>query len=134
MISTVLTSLSQVTAITAIIVYAVTTFQKFETFQNPYTPSIILATTLIFGSLTSSYLADKLGRKLLNCLSLLLTAVGLLVTALFYYLNLHGHNFSSYSWVPVASLSFAIFTSSAGITAMGLICSVENLPPKVIFK
>lgn len=69
MISTVLTSLSQVTAITAIIVYAVTTFQKFETFTNPYTPSIILATTLIFGSLTSSYLADKLGRKLLNCLS-----------------------------------------------------------------
>lgn len=133
MISTVLTSLSQVTAITAIIVYAVSTFQKFGTFKNPYTPSIILATTLIFGSLTSSYLADKLGRKLLNCLSLMLTAVGLLITALFYYLNLNGHSLSAYSWIPVCSLSFAIFVSSAGITALGLICSVENLPPKVFF-
>lgn len=102
LISTVLTSLSQVTAITCLIVYAVKTFQLFGTFKNPYTPSIILATTLIVGSLTSSYLADKIGRKMLNLISLLLTAAGLLVTALFYYLNLD-HRFATYSWVPVVS-------------------------------
>lgn len=102
LISTLLTSLSQVTAITCLIVYAVKTFQLFGTFKNPYTPSIILATTLIVGSLTSSYLADIIGRKKLNLISLLLTAAGLLVTALFYYLNLD-HRFSSYSWVPVVS-------------------------------
>lgn len=122
--------MSQVTAITAIIVYSVTTFQKFDTFTNPYMPPILLATTVIFGSLISSYLADKLGRKCLNCLSLILTACGLFVTALFYYLNLHS-NFSSYAWVPVASLSLSIFVASCGIVPLGLICSVEILPTKV---
>lgn len=103
MISTVMTSLSQVTAITCLIVYAVKTFQLFGTFENPYTPSIVLASTLIVGSLTSSALADMIGRKMLNLISLLLTAVGLLVTALFYYLNLGEHSYSSYSWIPVVS-------------------------------
>lgn len=125
-ISTVLTSLSQVTAITAIIVYAVITFEKLGAFRNPFIAPILIPVTVIFGSLLSTFLADKLGRRKLNCLSLLLTACGLFATALFYYLNLNHDNFTAFSWIPVVSLTFSIFVSSAGIVPMGLICSVSK--------
>lgn len=131
LVSTVLVSFSQFTATTALVVYAVIIFKKFRMFTNVFVAPIILSVIVTFGSLTSSYLADKLGRRLLNCLSLLLTACGLLVTALFYYLNLHHHDLVSCAWIPVFSLFFSVYAASAGINAMGLICSVENLPTKV---
>ena len=101
-----------------IISYALLIFQKAGTTIDPYVSSIISAVALIFGSLISTYLADKLGRKWLNLLSLIGSAVGLLVISIYYYLHINGHELSAFAWVPVASISFVIFVSSAGITPL----------------
>lgn len=127
-----LTTFSQLTCAFAITTYAATTLEKVGILIDPDECAVILALALIAGSLVTTYLADIIGRKALNLVSLLGSAFGLLSTALFHYLNLNGFNLTSYIWVPVVSLSFVIFISSAGIVPLSMICSIENLPPKVI--
>lgn len=132
-----LTTFGQCTAIFAITSYAVTTFAKVGTTTiDPYISSIILAVALIIGSLTTTYLADKFGRKMLNLISLMGSACGLLATALYYYLNLRGFGseLSTHAWIPIVSLSSVIFFSSAGIATLANVCSVEYLPSKVCYK
>lgn len=129
-------ALTMFTALTAnfpLMNYAVLMFAKVGTTIDPYNASIMLAVALILGSLTTTYLADILGRKMLNFISLLGSAVGLFSTALFYYLHSIGFDLSAYAWVPIFCLSLVIFISSAGIVQLSLICSVEYLPAKVRF-
>lgn len=123
-----LVAFAQFSANLAIINYAVMTFARVGTQLDPYTSSIMLAVALICGSLTTTYLADKIGRKKLNLISLMGSAFGLQTTALYYYLNLIGYNLSAYAFIPVVCLSFVIFISSVGIVPL---CSVEYLPSKV---
>lgn len=119
------------TACFSITTYAVTTFQKVGTSINPYVSSIILAVSLIVGSMVTTYVVDKIGRRALSAISLLGSACGLAITALYQFLYLNGLDLSSFAFVPVASLCFTVFISSAGITPCALVCSVENLPSKV---
>lgn len=127
-----LTFFSHVTAGFTIISYAVTIFEKAGTSFNPNVSSILLAVSLIFGS-SATGLFDRFGRKLLNLISLMGSAVGLFSTSLYHYLYMHGFDLSAFAWVPVISLSFVIFISSAGIMPLTFICSVENFPKKVYY-
>lgn len=122
---------SQLTACFTIMNYGVMTFTKLGIPIDPNVASITLALSLIFGSLTTTYLADKFGRKTLILFSLMGSAFGLLSTALYYYLDLLGYEFSAFGWVQIFSLSVVIFLPSAGITPLAIICSVEYLPTKV---
>lgn len=122
----------QFTASTAISSYAVIIFKKLGSSINPYMSSILLAVSLTFGSLVTTHLADKLGRKKLNLISLLCSAHGLFITAIYHYLNINGFNLSkSFGWIPIISLCFVIFVSSAGVIPLSLICGLESLPAKV---
>lgn len=124
----------QFTASTAISSYAVIIFKKLGTSINPHMSSILLAVSLTLGSLATT-VADKLGRKKLNLISLLASASGLLITATYHYLNVNGFNMSaSFGWIPAISLSLVIFASSAGIIPLSLICGLEILPAKVRIK
>lgn len=95
--------------------YAVTTFQKHDTSFCPYKSSIALAIALILGSLTTAYLVDKFGRKVLILVSLLGSACGLLTASFYHHVNQRGYDSSSYDWVPMIALSWTIFIASAGI-------------------
>lgn len=107
-------------------------FEKAGTSLDPYISTIMLAVALILGSIFTTTLADKLGRKFLNIISLLGSAIGLFAVSLYHYLNINGFDLTAFDWVPVVSLSFVIFISSTGIIPLSLICSVEYLPPKVL--
>lgn len=114
-----------------IVCYSVMIYQKTGTTIDPYTSSIITAVCLLLGSLASSYLADKLGRKLLNLLSLLGSAAGLFGVSIYQYLQLNDYDLSAYQYVPMLCLSFVIFISSAGITTLCTLCCLEYTPPNV---
>lgn len=122
---------AQFTANTAITSYSVMIFEKSGTTFDPYISAIVLAVVLILGSFLGTYFADILGRRILNFISLAGAAIGLFVISLYQYLKLNGFELSAFEWVPIASLSFVIFISSAGIMKLSLLCSLENLPPKV---
>lgn len=122
------TIFGQFTANFTLLNYAVMTFMKFGSTIDPHISSILLAVALILGSTSTTYLADRIGRKKLNLISLMGSACGLFATALFYYLNLNGFNLTSMAWIPVATLFFVVYISSAGIVSLQFVCSIENLP------
>lgn len=112
--------------------YAVIIFEKSgASYINPYESSILLAVAQIIGGLVSTKLADSLGRKLLMIVAFLSSAVGLFINALYLYLNQNGYELTSLSWIPVATISFNLFVSSAGIYSIMAVCFVEYLPTKV---
>lgn len=124
---------AQFTANAAITSYSVTIFEKTNTSFDPYLCAIVLAVILILGSFFGTYFADILGRRILNFISLAGSAVGLFAISLYQYLKLNGYELKAFEWVPLLSLSFVIFISSAGIMKLCIISSIENLPPKVFF-
>lgn len=126
-----LSFLTQCTVSFCIVSYAVTTLAKAGTSMNPYTSSIVLAVALILGSLATTFIADKLGRKKSILFSLMASAVGLLTTATYRYLLLNGYVLSAFSWLPVSSLSLIVFSSTVGIEPLSVIVSAEYLPTKV---
>lgn len=128
---------SQFTANVAIMSYSVTIFKVFENTKtsatsNPYLSAIVLAVILILGSFLGTYFADILRRKILNFISLAGSAIGLFAISLYQYLKLNGYELTAFESVPLISLSTVMFMSSAGIMKLATICSVENLPPKVL--
>lgn len=129
-----LVAISHATGHYMLTTYAVMIFKIADSsLLTPYMSSILLALALIFGSLTTTTLADILGRKVLILISLIGSAIGLFAMAVYDYLKLNGYNLSSFTWIPVLSLSLVVFISSAGIIPLSVLVSIENLPPKVRF-
>lgn len=116
--------------------YSAIIFQKTKTSIDPNISMIVLPVAGLFGCSLSTYLADKLGRKILNIISLAGPAIGLLIMSLYHYLNIHGCDLSYFLWIPIVSLTSAIFLSGIGIGSLVYVCSVEYIPSKVctIFK
>lgn len=116
--------------------YCVLIFEKSGvSLVDPYLASIILAVAQLVGGIFSTQLADTMGRKLSMILSFLGSAVALLILSVYLYLNEIGYIASaSYSWIPVTTLSFIMFASTAGILALYAVCFVEYLPTKVCEK
>lgn len=106
-------------------------FAKIGTNVNPYTSTIILGMVQIAGSLFTTQLADKLGRKTLLNISLVGSVLGQLALVTFLYLDMLGFDVALFGWVPVASTGFVIFIASVGIVPLLSICTVEMLSPKV---
>lgn len=131
-ISIALVIFGQFTANFAITSYSVQIFQKSgSSFLDPHVSSIILCLTFIPGSLLPTYLADYLGRKVLNFISLMGSAIGLFAVSIYRYLKVNGYDLSGYDWVPLVGVSFVSLISNSGICVLSVICSVENLPSKV---
>lgn len=120
---------AQLTSNYIIMVYAVMIYNKMGTSLDSNISTYITAVAMIFGSIATTYLADKLGRKLTNLISISGSAIGLFLTSAYYYINLN--YFSLPEWIPIASLSWVICSSSAGIYPLIQICTVEYLPKKV---
>lgn len=113
--------------------YGTLIFEKTGTTQiDPYMSSIMLAVAQIVGGILSTQLADSFGRKFLIVISFLGSAIALFILSVYLYLIENGYDVcTTYSWVPVACLSFVMFITSAGIFALLSVCYVEYLPTKV---
>lgn len=98
---------------------------------NPYTATIIFGVFQIVGSLFTTQLADRLGRRVLLIASLLGAVLGQTALSIFSYLEKLDYDLTMFNWVPVASMSFVIFISTLGIIPLSTICAVEVLPIKV---
>lgn len=122
---------SQISGCFIIINYAVLVFKRTGTLLNINLSSILLAVAILLGPLTTSYFADKLGRKKLNFISMMGSSLGLLCMSLYSYLHLCGYDLSTFSVVPIICLSFVCFIASAGIIPLVVVCSIEYLPPNV---
>lgn len=123
---------SAFTGLSVFITYAVTIFEATKTDMNAYLCSIILGIMQILGCLCSTQLSDTLGRKIMLIASFMGTTIGISMLVIFLYLQHSAYDVAAFSWIPVTTLSFVIFVLSAGINPLLGVCTVENLPSKVI--
>lgn len=122
----------QMTGCFIIINYASLIFQESSSVLDPHISSIVLAAVQIIGGVISTSLSDSFGRKIILIISIFGSGIGLFSTSLYLYFCQIGFDLSNYSVLPVICLSFVIFISSAGVAPLSNVCTVENLPPKVI--
>lgn len=117
-------------------VFAITTFashvfKKSNVNFDANLSAIIMGVLNLVGVSVSSMLMDSWGRRKLFGLSCTLSSVALMVFGTFTYLNVGGFDLSSFSWVPVTSVSFYIFVSAAGMRPLPFVYIAEVLPDNV---
>lgn len=93
--------------------------------------SILFAVMQILGNVCTTQLTERVGRKFLLIVSLLGSAIGLMIFSGYFYLVDMGHDLRAYQLVPFISISFVVFIGTAGIITLAGVCAVENLTPKV---
>lgn len=111
--------------------YAASMFKSSGSDIDPNVSCFSLGALQIVGSLATLCLIDKMGRKFLLILSTIGVALGTSVAGLYSYLHNSGHDVKSFNFVPVLSLSFAIFSGSIGIIPIPYILAAELFPQKV---
>lgn len=128
----ILACLVHLSAPLVIITYSVVIFDKIgATHIDPYISAITIAIMQLIGTLCTTKFSDTLGRIKLLTISLLGSSFGLLAFSLYSYLRQSGYDLTAFEWLPVASLSFVVFISSAGLIPLIFVCTVENFPSKV---
>lgn len=126
-----LSFVSQLTGCFTFLCYAVFIFERSGATIDPNISSIILAIMQLLGTLCTTQLVDKLGRKLLMTCSLIGCSIGLTVLSTYLYLIRHGHELEDFRLLPVICLPLVVFIGAAGFLGVVNICVVENLPSKV---
>lgn len=127
-----LASLAYLTGYLVFTTYAVVIFEEAgASYIDPYIASISLAVLQLIGNLCTTRFSDTLGRKVLLIISLLGSALGMFIFALYVHLRKSGHDMTAFEWIPVVSLSFVIFVASAGVVPLMFLSMVEHIPFKV---
>lgn len=85
----------------------------------------------VLGTYISSQLIDRLGRRTILLISPFGGLVALLVTAMSSYLGKHGYDMSSFSILPVISISFYVFICAIGLMPVPYVMASEVLPLRV---
>lgn len=114
--------------------YASSIFASTNVGISPNSSAVLLALAQLTGNLLTTNLADKLGRKILIIASLAGSALCLITTAAYFYLESSGYDMSVVRWTPVISLSLSIFIVSVGLIPLTTVCTVEVLPQKVTIR
>lgn len=130
-IGLVLMTANQFTGPFTLATYAATIFQETGSTIDPGMSSIIMGITQLVGTIFASSLIDRVGRKLLLLISAAGTALALLMTGAYCYLNAHGFDVSAFNMLPVVTLSAFIFLSAIGLNPVPYVVTAESLPPKV---
>lgn len=134
-IGVILSFLHNATGISILLTYAGYILSKSEvgnrSNEEIYTFTIILGAFQLAGPLCTTHLADKLGRKKTMIVSLLGSAIGQMVLAVFALLHKLEYNLTAFNWIPVTSMSFVIFIGALGVIPLSTLCTLEILPRKV---
>lgn len=126
-----LMAVSQFSGTFTLVSYAATIFKESGSNLNPNVSSIILGCLQIAGTISTYFLIERIGRKVLLTISSSGAAIGLSVMGIYCYLSKHNVDVSQYNWIPVITLSFVIYISSIGIIPVPYIIISEVLPRRV---
>lgn len=128
----VLAALACMTGYLVFATYAVVIFREAGAkYINPYNSAVLMAMLQLIGNFCTASLSDSIGRKALIVFSLLGSACGMFIFSFYCYLRSIGFNLLDFEFVPVASLFFTVFISSAGVVPLMHIGIVEYMPFQV---
>lgn len=113
--------------------YASNIFRQSGSDMDPNTSAIIMVTVQMFGTWVATFLIDRVGRRLLLISSTIGAGTGLALMGTFIFLSSRNFDLSDLSWVPVACLSFSVFSAAIGLLPLAFVVLGEVLPSKVCF-
>lgn len=111
--------------------YAGTIFRDSGANIDPNTSAIVLIAVQLVGTYIASFLVDRLGRRVMMIASSVGTGTGMFLMATYSYLNHLDVDLSAVGWIPVASLSLAVFSASLGLMPLPFVMLAEVLPMKI---
>lgn len=113
-------------------IYGAMIFKDTGSDFDPNISTIIMGAVQLFGTLSAFFLIDKFGRKILYILSTLGATIGFLFVGLYTYLSDNDYyTLDGLSWIPVVTVSLALFSICIGIVPVTIIVITEILPGKV---
>jgi len=118
----------QYCGILAILTYSVTIFKEAGSDIGPYQAAIIVGCLQLGGSLISSILVDKAGRRVLLTTSFSVMAVALFLLSSYYTFK---ESLEGVGWLPVVSLSAHVVAYSIGGGPLPFVVMAEMFPPTV---
>lgn len=111
--------------------YASNIFKQSGSDFDPNTSAIVMITLQMLGTFVAVFLIDRVGRRILLIASTIGCGTGLTLMGTFIFLSHEGYDLSDLSWVPVASLSMAVFMAAIGLMPLIFVVLGEVLPSKV---
>ncbi|XP_028147274.1 facilitated trehalose transporter Tret1 [Diabrotica virgifera virgifera] len=94
--------------------------------------SLIVGASIFCFSLPAPYLTDKFGRKVLLIFSSIFLSLSLLLLAVFIFVQTRTNlNIEFMSWVPITSLTIAVFAFQNGLAVLPWTISSEVFPKNV---
>lgn len=130
-ISICLIVLNQFCGCYALLSYTTKVFAEAGASLSPIESSVLIVIVQILANILTIYLIDRAGRKILFITSAMGTAVGLICLGLH---NIYLDQLNDFRWIPIASLSFAVFIASVGLLSLPYTIAIDILPPKVLYK
>lgn len=111
--------------------YAANIFRDAGASIDPNLAAIVLITVQLVGLNIASLLVDRLGRRRMMIVSSVGTGTGMFLMGTHSFLTHMGVDVEGTGWVPVVSLSLAVFMSSLGLMPLVFVVLAEVLPMKI---
>ncbi|KAJ3658706.1 hypothetical protein Zmor_010431 [Zophobas morio] len=126
LICLVIICLQQCGGIAAVLIYMPKIFEAAKTNLAPEICAIIVGVFQVFGTIVSSVVVDRLGRRILLLVSSVFTCLTLVTLGLYFRLNLS--DVVWLSWLPLFSLVVYIFTFNVGLGPVPWVVMSELFP------
>jgi SP family facilitated glucose transporter-like MFS transporter 8 len=128
-----LTSIGGFSGNVAILTYTADIFINSGSSLSPNESSMIVGGIQLLGVYVATLTTDKFGRKLLMTISCGGTFLFLFIMASYDFMIDHEiiENSTALNWIPIFSLSMAVFVMSLGIASIPLMMITELVPHKV---
>ena len=128
-----LTTINGFSGNVAILTYTADIFGDSGSSLSPNESAIIVGAIQLIGIYVSTLCVDRFGRKILMIVSCAGTTIflGIMGTYVFLIDIEIIENLAVINWIPVVSLSMAVFLMSIGIATLPLVMITELVPHKV---
>ncbi|GIY61048.1 facilitated trehalose transporter Tret1 [Caerostris darwini] len=121
----------QVSGVNIVLSYTVEVFGSIGSSVDPHIASVLVAAVQIAGTIVSSILIDKSGRKRLYITSATCMSVSYFVLGVYSYIvkkSEHPVNLHYYGWIPLVSLTVYMFAFSLGLGPIPFVMTPEMAP------
>lgn len=123
--------LQQFTGCNAVIFYATFIFKEAGSAMEPNVSTIIVGVMSVIVTYISTLIVDKLGRKILLLISIIVMGICTLLIGAFFFLKEHEYDVSSIGLIPLVSMCLFIILFSVGFGPIPWMLIGEIFPAQI---
>lgn len=119
------------TGFTTVLAYMQPIFEVNKEFISPEYSVLVVGVCPLLANIFSTFIVEKLGRKILLFISSIGAAICLLALAIYFYFQASGFDVSVFAWLPVVVVIIFLFTNNMGFASIPWMMSGEVFSPDV---